>query len=106
MENVIFDGRKIFQRRFQNRIFPNRVQKIAQNFRGNPTPLVQHKIWLCARGNPPPFVQQLVWGDIKLLGDVDLEFNFDHERLERRQTNHLIRISTLHSIIIVGGWLA
>ena len=27
LENVIFDGRKIFQRRFQNRIFPNRVHK-------------------------------------------------------------------------------
>ena len=27
MENVIFDGRKISQRRYQNRIFPNRVHK-------------------------------------------------------------------------------
>ena len=27
MENVVFDGRNIFQRRFQNRTFPNRVQK-------------------------------------------------------------------------------
>ena len=78
MENVIFDGRKIFQRRFQNRTFPNRLRKKnifrkmtknAQNFRGNPTPLVQHKIWLCARGNPPPFVQQLVWGDVAGRGE-------------------------------------
>ena len=27
MENVVFDGRNIFQRRFQNRTFPNRVHK-------------------------------------------------------------------------------
>ena len=27
MENVVFDGRNIFQRRYQNRIFPNRVHK-------------------------------------------------------------------------------
>ena len=27
MENVVFDGRNIFQRRYQNRTFPNRVHK-------------------------------------------------------------------------------
>ena len=66
VEKFSKDGFKIgyFPTEFIKKIiFRKNVGKIAQNFRGNPTPLVQHKIWLCARGNPPPFVQQLVWGD-------------------------------------------
>ena len=65
VETFSKDGFKIgfFPTEFIKKTFFEKCQKNAQNFRGNPTPLVQHKIWLCARGNPPPFVQQLVWGD-------------------------------------------
>ena len=101
MENVVFDGRNIFQRRYQNRTFPNRVHKKiifrkmsknVQNWtelngrKGVTTPFrpFNHygkldEIKWTKGGDPPPSVH------LKIRGDV---------------------MVTLHSIIIVGGSLA